>query len=138
MALRQNKNSISNPETGISWWFVFKDMERPLLSRLLKREYQHVFALTRMKNLVLVNEPLMGAVNLMITDAPLAEILAEHKLQGHHVVHFRHPPKPEIFKMRGPALTCASYLAYTVGIPFYGLTAYQLYKKLIKLGGEKI
>ena len=136
MALQQNRNSNFDPEAGISWWFVFKDVEQPLLSRLLKPGYQHVFALTRMHNLVLVNEPLMGAVNLMITDANLADILAEHKMLGHHVVHFRHPPNPAKFKMRGPILTCASYLAYTVGIPFYGFTAWHLYKKLIKQGGD--
>lgn len=136
MVSRQNKTSISEP--GVSWWIVFKDIPHPWIKRILRPGHQHVFAIVRMKNLVLGIDPLLGVVNHVLSDADLAEILAGHKMNGCTVVHYRHYPESQKFIMRGPVMTCASYIAYTIGISFFGVTAWQLYKKIIKLGGEKI
>lgn len=135
MVSKQNKSSNFN-EVGVSWWFVFKDIEGRWFNKFLKKGFQHCFAVTRMNNLVLGVEPLMGAVNMIVTDDQFVEMLARYKMEGYTVVHFRIAPNSTKFKMRGPILTCASYLAYTIGLPFYGVTAHQLYKKLMKLGGD--
>lgn len=94
--------------------------------------------MVRLKNLVLGIDPLLGVVNHVLTDADLAEILAEHKQAGRTIVHFRHYPESSRFIVRAPLITCASYLAYTIGIPFFGVTAWQFYRKLMALGGEEI
>lgn len=134
MVLQQNRNFSSE---GVNWWFVFKDVDNRWWGRFLKPGYQHVFAVTWMNDLSMVVEPLMGACNIMLTDVRVADMLATYIDLGYRVVYIRHDPQPEKFKMRGPLLTCASYLAYTIGIKFYGVTAYQLYKKLIRMGGEE-
>jgi hypothetical protein len=136
VAFKQNRISISDP--GVSWWIVFKDVPHPVIKRVLRPGKQHVFAVTRMHNLTLAIDPLLGAVNHILTDADLAEILAEHKQAGHTVVHFRHAPESRRFVWRGPVITCASYVAYTIGIGFFGVTAWQLYRKLMAMGGEEI
>jgi hypothetical protein len=136
MVLQQSKNLIF--ENAVSWWIVFKEIPHPIVKKLLRPGHQHVFAVCRMGNLVLAVDPLLGAVNHILTEADLAEILAEQKALGATVLHFRHLPQSERFIWRGPVMTCASYVAYTIGISFFGVTAWQLYKRLIKLGAEKI
>jgi len=83
-------------------------------------------------------EPHLGVVNHVLTDAALAELLAEQKIAGNIVVHFRHAPKAHKFLIRTPMITCAGYIAYTLGLSFFGFTPFQLYKKIIRMGGEEI
>lgn len=136
MVSKQDKISIFEP--GRSWWVVFKKAENPYIRAITCKEIGHCFALTQMNNVVLMIEPLMGTVNHVITDDVLSDILARFKLEGYRVVHFRHTPEPKILKIRTPMITCASYIAYTIGISFFGVTAKQLYRKLLRMGGEEI
>lgn len=139
MVLRRNKSLISDLPSGVAWWFVFCNAKIPLISRITKKGFQHVFAFTQLGNVLLCVEPLLGAVNITVTDEKAKELIrACINDEGYTVVFFKYPPDPQRLKMRSPFITCASFLAYTVGFPFFGFTAYQLYKALLKSGGEVV
>jgi len=136
MVSKQSKSLIYRH--GYSWWFVFKDLDKPILRRVLKKGYQHVFAVTRMNDLVLGLDPMMGQAVVMLTDTEIVDLLVEYKKQGFKIVHLRKITDAHKFTIRAPFVTCASYLAYTTGIPFVGITPWQLYKKLMRIGGEVV
>lgn len=138
MVLRRNKTLIFELQPGVRWWFAFCDAQSLVISKFTKKGYQHVFAFTEIDNVVLCVEPLLGAVNITVTPEKARDLMLScHKL-GMKIVYFRQPPAPDRLKMRSPFITCASYLAYTVGFPFFGFTAFQLYKALIRAGAEPL
>lgn len=136
MVLQRNKTSIF--DGGRSWWVIFKDPECRILTPILKTGFGHCLVFTRMHNITMMIEPHLGVVNHVLTDADLSELLAEQKIAGNTVVHFRHEANAKSFVFRPPLVNCASYIAYTMGISFFGITPYQLYKKIIRMGGEEI
>lgn len=136
MGSLQNKTSNSSPT--VTWWVVFKNADEPWINGVCRDGFGHCLMFTRMHNLTMMIEPHLGVVNHVLTDANIAELLAEQKAAGNTVVFFRHAPQPMKMLVRTPMITCASYLAYTMGLPFFGVTPHQLYKKLIKRGGETI
>ena len=135
MDLPQNK-TLKYSER--SWWIVFREAEDPLLRRFTRKGFGHCYAYTHMMNLVIGVDPMKGTVNHMITDSPFADMLVAQKEMGYRIVHYRGENNPHKWIVRAPFLNCASYLAYTMGISFFGITPYQLYKKLIRMGGEEI
>jgi hypothetical protein len=130
-------HKISNCNSR-SWWVVFRTAEDPKIRMITRKGFGHCYAFTHMNNIVMGIEPLKGTVNHIITNSNFADMLAAQKERGYTVVHFRWQPKPRSLIARPPLVTCASYLAYTFGIPFFGITPYQLYKKIIRMGGEEI
>lgn len=136
MVSKQNKTF--NSKIGRSWWIVFRDAEDPLIKRITRKGFGHCYAFTHMNNIVMGIDPMEGTVNHLITDSPFADMLAAQKERGYTVVHFRWPSDPHRWVWRSPVLNCSSYLAYTIGISFFGVSPYQFYKKLMKLGGEEV
>lgn len=131
-------HKISNSKTARSWWIVFRDAEDPWIKRFTRKGFGHCYAFTHMNNLVMGIEPMKGTVNHLITDSAFANMLAAQRERGYTVVHFRWPSDPHKWLARSPVMNCASYLAYTMGFSFMGITPYQLYKKLMRLGGEEL
>ena len=136
MVLRQNKSLVFEIKEGVSWWFVFCDARSPVLRLFCKKGHGHVFAFTEMQGVLICVEPLLGAVNISVTPEKAKDLITACKSAGYNVIFFRHPPQGDKLKLRSPIITCASYLAYTVGFPFLGVTPYQLYKKLMRRGAE--
>lgn len=123
----------------IRYYFSFSNSTTHPISRLFKRGFQHVEMVTELDNgQVMHINPRWGAVEYGLTnEIPLHKIIARLKELEHTVVIFRCPaPDPRAMIVRGPIMTCASYLAYTIGLSFPGLTPYHLYKTLIARGGE--
>lgn len=137
MVLQQSKISISE-KNARSWWIVFKNSESDHIGKVTKKGFGHCYAFTHMGDLVFGFEPMMGAVNHIVTTSKFSDMLAAQKLAGFKVVHLRWRANHKKFMLRPPLMTCSGYLAYTIGIPFFGVTPYQLYNKIMKLGGEEI
>ena len=135
MDLKQNKTSRSDTR---AWWVVFRPAKSRILRALTKTGFGHCYVFTRMNDVVLGIDPMMGTVNHIITNSNFADMLAAQKECGYRVVVIHHQAEPESFRMRPPLMTCASYIAYTIGIGFFGTTPYGLYKKLMKMGAEEI
>lgn len=139
MDLKQNKTSIlTKLGTHKSWWFVFRDGEDPLLSRMLRSGFRHAFVITKMNNITLAIDPLKGAAEITLMETPTENILVYCRNRNWRVVHIMVRATPEKFVLKLPIISCAMYLAYTVGLRFYGVTPWQLYKKLIKMGGDEL
>lgn len=137
MASKQNNLSISS-DIGFRWWFVFLDSDHPVIRRALEPGFSHVLAFCEMGNVCLVVEPMLGCVNHIITEAPAKELIKEAKEKGATVVCYASNPTPNKFLMRPPWISCASFLAYTVGFKCYSLTPYQLYRKLLSCNHDVI
>lgn len=120
------------------YYFSFSNSSTHWISCLFKRGFQHVEMLTDLDNgMVMHINPRWGRVDYGLTnEIPLHEMIAKLKDLGHTIVIFCcDEPSPTRMIGRGWCLTCASYLAYSVGISFNGVTPYQFYKTLIKRGG---
>lgn len=119
------------------YYFFFSNSRTSWFSRIFKDGFQHVEMVCEMgPNLMHLN-PRWGRVDIGITsEYTLAEVIAKFKDMDHTIVMLRSPaPDPQARIMRGPAITCATYLAYTFGISFAGATPYQFYKTLKARGG---
>lgn len=125
----------------LRYYFSFSNSSTSWISRLFKRGFQHVEVITELDGgMVMHINPRWGRVDHGLTnEIPLHQIIAELKRLGHNVVMYRcHEPDPRARIPRGLLVTCATYLAYTIGLPFKGVTPYQLYKTLKSRGGEDV
>lgn len=121
------------------YYFSFSNTTRHPIARLLKDGFQHVEMITDLEgDLIMHVNPRWGRVNYGLTnEIPLPQVLKMFTDLGHTVVFFPCDlPDPCAKIFRGPVITCATYLAYTIGISFFGVTPYQLYKTLLSRGGE--
>ncbi len=123
------------------YYFFFSNSRTHWISRVFKPGFQHVEMVTELDNgQVMHLNPRWGRVDLgLTTDYTLAQVIRKLQDMGHTAVIYRCPePDPQTKISRGWAITCATYLAYTIGLPFAGVTPYQLFKKLLAQGGEKL
>lgn len=120
------------------WYFVFTDDNTTPFRWLLRRRFRHCYAFTELADgLCFIIDPLMQHVVHEMHDRKLHELVAFAKLSGGRVVMARLAPQHRILP-RSILITCASYLAYTVGLPFFGITPYHLFTALIKHGAEEV
>lgn len=118
------------------FWFVFSGEARHPLTRFCRAGFKHVGVLTDLEGIPFMVDPLQHGVNISFNaDHGVPHHIARFKQQGFRIVHITVTPRS---RRQNLFLTCASYLAYTCGIPFWGLTPYQLYKTLIKQGGTEL
>lgn len=125
----------------LRYYFFFSNATTHPISRLFKRGYQHVEMVTELDGgMVMHINPRWGRVDTGLTnEIPLHTIIGELKNLGRTVVMYRcEEPDPRARISRGLPITCATYLAYTIGLPFKGATPYQLYKALKSRGGEDV
>lgn len=119
------------------FWFIFSGQARHPLTRWLRKDFKHVSVLTDLAGICFMLDPLHRGVNIGFNaDVSVPDAVAQFKAQGFRIVQLS-IAKPESQRQL-PVLTCASYLAYTCGIRFWGFTPYQLYKELIKQGGAEV
>jgi hypothetical protein len=117
--------------------FFFCSSTTLMLSRVFKDGFQHVEMLTEFKDGTVVRfDPRWGRVDLKIkSDITFDEAVEQlRERPGTRVIFEKPSQNPKRIIRRGWAITCASYLAYTIGLPFGGVTPYQLYKHLLKKG----
>ncbi len=138
MGSRPPKSLVCDPRKGFRWWFVFSESNHPVLRRIFKRGCSHVAAFCQLSDVVLAVDPLMGAVSITLTAQKPTLFIDVAKANGCEVLCFQANPDTDKLCWRGPVLTCASYLSYTVGLPSLAITPFQLYKKLIACGAVKI
>lgn len=118
------------------FWFLFSGTAVHPITRLCRAGFKHVAVLTDLEGIPFMLDPLQHGVNISFNaDYPLPHHLSVFKAKGYRIVHITVEPRS---RRQNLILTCASYLAYTCGIPFWGLTPYQLYKTLINQGGTEL
>ena len=119
------------------FYFFFSNSRTAWISRLFRPGYQHVELVGEIGDIIFRLNPRWGRVDYEITSTyTLASVIQQLKDQGHTVVMYScEIPDPQKRIARGPLITCASYLAYTIGLSFAGITPYQLYKTLKARGG---
>lgn len=125
----------------LRYYFFFRSSETLAIARLLRPGFHHVELITELDNGQIMHiNPRWGRVDHGLTnDFKLHEIITKMKQLGFTAVMYRCPePDPRAKIARGFVITCAAYLAYTVGVPFRGVTPYQLYKTLKSRGGEDV
>ena len=124
------------------YYFFFSNSHTHPISKIFRDGYQHVELITDLESGLIVHlNPRWGRVDLGLTnEIPLPDLIKKQKELGRTVVLWRQigAPDPAVFIARGPIMTCASYLAYTIGLPFWGVTPWQLYRKLMRDGGIEV
>jgi hypothetical protein len=124
------------------FYFAFSSSNSHRALNLLKRGFQHVEMITELDDghTVMHLNPLWGRVDMGITsEHSLSAVLQELQRLGRTIVMYRcEDPDPRAKIKRGPVMTCAAYLAYTIGLPFGGVTPYQLYKTIMAQGGQEL
>lgn len=122
------------------WYFAFSDQTTNPIARICKRGFRHVLAVTELPNgTVMLIDPLASHVNVEYSsDVTLYDTLQRLQQAGFVVVFFLWTPPIGKTVRRSWGITCASVLAYMAGIPFSGVTPYQLFKRLIALRGSTL
>jgi len=126
------------------WWFVFHDQQAAGADwwEVFTRHrpgFGHVFALCEPSpDVTLIVNPQPGRVETLTIEGPPYHLLRQYGGGGCRVMVVEMAPSVVALVPRGWAVTCASYVAYAAGISFRGVTPFQLYRRIIKLGGEQV
>lgn len=128
------------------WWLVFTPPVEPGWWRVfLSPGFGHVYAFRMPKNgICIALNPLIHRVENAIVMERASEWIERALAEGHKVLVFeRHT---QVYRShidvrvgRGWFITCASYLAYTLGIDFsWRCTPRQLWKAALKAGAQEL
>lgn len=127
------------------WWVIFRDhvseRERRWWDFLTAPDFRHCFAMTELTpGQVLVIDPLAAGVNVALIGQRPDTILKECLDTGFRVLVAKRPRShhtPALIS-RGLTVTCASYLAYTLGLDGRPLTPQQLYRLMMRTGAKEL
>lgn len=126
------------------WWVVFTDEAKPsFFNRFLTRGFRHCWCFTQIRPyMVLVVNPCLDHCQILLNECwpydmlrevagrdPLTRVLAFDQFSVY-------PPLASRVTRRGFPVSCASYLAYTLGIDATVQTPYGLYRHLMVGGGR--
>lgn len=128
------------------WWLVFTPPVQPGWWKwFLTPGFGHVYGFRQPQSGVLIAlNPLVHRVENAIVLQRAYERIADELAAGHRVlVYERHTrvynAQQDVRVGRGWCITCASYVAYTLGIPFsWRCTPYQLYRAALRAGAEEL
>ena len=128
------------------WWLVFTPPVSPGWWKLFIRPgFGHVYALRQPQSgMVIALNPLIHRVENAIVLARASDLIARAKDAGHRVLVYErytrvYDPVTDERVGRGLCITCASHLAYTLGISFsWRSTPWQLYKAALRAGATEL
>lgn len=128
------------------WWLVFTPPVEPGWWRVfLTPGFGHVYGFRQPQSGVLIAlNPLIHRVENAIVLERASDLIARALDAGHKVLVVErcirvYNPHTDVRVGRGLFLTCASYLAYTIGISFsWRSTPWHLYKAALKAGAVEI
>ena len=128
------------------WWLVFTPPVDPGWWRIfLTPGFGHVYAFRQPQSGVcIVLNPLIHRVENAIVLERACDLIDKAMADGHRVlVYERHTrvynAQLDVRIGRGWLITCASVLAYTLGINFsWRCTPYQLYRAALRAGAEEL
>lgn len=113
---------------GPRWWDIFTTPG-----------FRHCLAFRQIcDGICLVIEPTMYGMNVSLRECESRELVAEAQAKGGRVLvtNSRIPPSVEL--RRGPLVTCASVVAYCVGISSRAVTPKGLYNHLVQDGATEL
>ena len=143
--MRPQPLDLAPPELE-RWWLVFTPPVEPGWWKVfITEDFGHVYAFRQVgPEIVLVLSPIVHRVENGIRPMRASELVEAALAEGHKVLVYtkptrRYDPHTDVRVGRGWIITCASYLAYTLGIPFsWKCTPYQLFKAALKAGAEEL
>lgn len=125
---------IFTPPVEAGWWRIF-----------VKPGFGHVYAFRQPQSGILIAlNPLVHRVENAIVLERAWDMIIRAKENGHRVlVYERHTrvynAQLDVRVGRGLVITCASTLAYVMGINFsWRCTPYQLYRAALRAGAEEL
>jgi len=122
--------------TGVN---LLMNQVRRHVNKIARPGFGHVFALCEPSpDVTLIVNPQPGRVETLTIEGPPYHLLRQYGGGGCRVMVVEMAPSVVALVPRGWAVTCASYVAYAAGISFRGVTPFQLYRRIIKLGGEQV
>lgn len=128
---------------GISarWWVAFCDTDTPYWYKLfVKRGFRHCYAIAEVGQDVfwIETQPHRIALGITINAYPW-QIIRDALVLGHTVLYVGKPDAPtQRTWSHSPFLTCASVIAYAMGIDSRALTPYALFRDLKRRFGAEL
>lgn len=131
-----------------TWYFVFTDGTN-MFYRFLKKDFRHVIAFCEINGLVTVIEPTLNAVlikhyydpkdrNIPIYAEDIAKLWK--KDFNWHIIRKKttYNKKKKLFSWKNALPTCVSIIKAVSCYHSAAQTPYQLYKSLLRNGGEEL
>lgn len=130
------------------WWVAFGEGEREghrWWDVFTRPGFRHCYAFRCLApNVTLVLSPMVHRIEQALVGRMPCDLIEAAKSSGWRVlvverVVAEYDPRRDRLLPRGPAMTCATVLAYLIGVPFaWRLTPHQLWKTLLSIGAEEV
>jgi hypothetical protein len=128
------------------WWLIFTPPRSPGWWRImLTEEFGHVYAIRQpLSGILIFLDPLIHRVENAIVLERASDVISRALADGHRVlVYTKHTraydAHTDVRVGRGLCITCASFLAYVLGINFsWRCTPKQLYRAALRAGAEEL
>lgn len=129
-----------NSRDSTRWWVVFKDADRRhWYTRFLKSGYEHAFCFTEIRpNTMLMVNARESEFEFLVLDDVAWNWVRTCLGQGWRVVVVEVERTDYGLGKRWPFWTCVTVVAHTLGIPTWAFSPWQLYRHLIKRGGQDL
>lgn len=141
-----SKPSHQTREELERWWLIFTPPVEGRWWNLFTREgFGHVYGFRQPQSglLIALNPCVHRVENAILLDRA-SNVIDRAKAEGNRVLVYSkltraYDPHTDVRVGRGWFITCASFLAYVMGIPFsWRCTPYQLYRAALKAGAEEL
>lgn len=129
------------PAQALRWWVGFSDDRASGFHHwwdiFTRPGFRHCYAFAELApGVLLVVNPLIHCVHIQsIASRPWRWIEREQD-EGGLIVTIEVDPDPCKPPRRGPVMTCASLVAYTMGLDTRAVTPYGLFRSILASGGE--
>lgn len=129
------------------WWLCFSPAVEPAgwWKHFTRAGFGHIYLFRQPKSGILIAlNPLVHRVENAIVCARASDLIQEAHTKGYRILVFERTtrvycPHTDVRVGRGLFLTCASYAAYTIGVPFsWRSTPWQLWKAALKAGAVEL
>ena len=131
------RDGASDPDIIERWWVVFS---RPKCAGWPVSQFGHVHALTDRGGIVLIVDPLRHRMLVHMTLETIPQFIREAENLGHEVLTLAFRPflAQRSRVLRPQLVTCASTVAYAMGLRRWPLTPWGLKRELLRAGAERI
>ena len=128
------------------WWLCFCEApQRVWWKTFCKPGFSHCYAFRQPQSGILIAlNPLVHRVENAIVLERASDRITRELAAGHRVLVYErytrvYDPARDRRVGRGLFITCASYIAYTIGVPFsWRSTPWQLWKAALKAGATEL
>lgn len=121
------------------FFVVFRNCdERYWWTRVFRSGFEHCFVIQAQPGCSLAVNPRIHGMEVHVAGHSAIETLLDVWREGDTVVTVNWPEMGYDMPRRWPVLSCATVVAYFIGLPHWCPTPYSLYRRLIRLGGKEL